>query len=834
MVIQLKVFEQTLSIIDTKSVPRKGSKDYLVLQFTFSSDWKDLKKLCYLQSNEVSQPIEVVDGLVEVPEWFTEQDSFNITLLGTNGGQEVPTNVVYLHLQKSNTLWEKDAPEPQPSWLAKVIDMNNHPPIPGDNGCWRLWNTDSGAYVDSELPLPDMPVGPSGGSVPKPLTFDYMPEGYPTKSVQTTTLIEEQEVAFALSGNGVYVAEIANAFEIVDGQTYTVNWDGTEYECVGVVIESMTALGNLSITGKGSDTGEPFLYGYNTEHHAGMFGTLDTSASHTISVKTTVKTVTPMAFDYMPEGYPTKSVQTTTLMEEQQVAFTLIRGVYTAQITNAFEVVEGQTYKVNWDGTEYECVGAAYVRGAYVIGNLAIIAPETDTGEPFIYFYAADKDEVLGQFGAIDTAESHTISVKTTAEIVTPMAFDYMPDGYPTKSVKNITLMKEQQVAFTLGEENEYIAPVTNAFKIVDGQTYTVNWDGTEYECVGAMHTFGNLSLAGMGDDTGEPFVYGYDPRHAAGTFLTLDTAANHTISVKTTAEIITPIDEKYLPENIATKSDVENVQITAENAQTTANNAQTTANNAQTTANSAQSTANNAKTTAENAQSTANNAKTTAENAQSTANAAKSKAESIKPNWNENNSSKPRYIANRPFYHDIITAEIPSGKSKTPSAKFPIDRTELYWSGDVTNLTGLLRIDENKIYILNGTLEKFTPVEFRTGTNSYSYGYALGNPHLIKANESSAKDNHGGELPDTGGDWVYYNIPNKSSFVTISKTNGWYGTFKEFLSEDLKLLDEKFIPASIQRTGGEVFLHSSTPNSTKKFKITVDDNGTISATEVT
>ena len=126
-----------------------------------------------------------------------------------------------------------------------------------------------------------------------------------------------------------------------------------------------------------------------------------------------------------------------------------------------------------------------------------------------------------------------------------PLTFDYMPEGYPTKSVQTTTLMKEQQVAFTLGKENEYIARITNAFNVVDGQTYTVNWDGTEYECVGAVSTFGNLSIVGMGDDTGEPFVYGYDAKHAAGTFLTLDTAESHTISVKTTVEIITPIDEK-------------------------------------------------------------------------------------------------------------------------------------------------------------------------------------------------------------------------------------------------------------------------------------------------
>ena len=162
MIIRLKVFEQTLSIVDTKSIPRQGSKDYLILQFTFSSDWKDLDKLCYLQRGEVSQPIDVVDGLVEVPEWFTQQDSFDVTLFGKSGTQEVPTNVVSLRLEKSNTLWEQNAPEPQPSWLAKVIDLNNHPSIPGENGYWLIWDTDSGAYVESELPLPAVSVGPQG------------------------------------------------------------------------------------------------------------------------------------------------------------------------------------------------------------------------------------------------------------------------------------------------------------------------------------------------------------------------------------------------------------------------------------------------------------------------------------------------------------------------------------------------------------------------------------------------------------------------------------------------------------------------------------------------
>ena len=140
-----------------------------------------------------------------------------------------------------------------------------------------------------------------GGSVPKPLTYDYMPEGYPTKSVQTTTLMEEQEVAFEDDKN-LYYGPLADAFDIVIGQTYTVNWDGTEYECTGYKNneKNMSFIGNLSIMGADGDTGEPFIYAYNKSLHAGSFATHDSSASHTISVKKTEEIVTPMAEEFLP------------------------------------------------------------------------------------------------------------------------------------------------------------------------------------------------------------------------------------------------------------------------------------------------------------------------------------------------------------------------------------------------------------------------------------------------------------------------------------------------------------------------------------------------------
>lgn len=112
--------------------------------------------------------------------------------------------------------------------------------------------------------------------------------------------------------------------------------------------------------------------------------------------------------------------------------------------------------------------------------------------------------------------------------------------------------MEEQEIAFVLGEYDLYQASPTEAVEIAVGQTYTVKWDGTEYICVSSLADagplIGNLSFAGAGDDTGEPFAYLYIPDEAAGQFATFDTSASHTISVKTTAEIVTPIAEEFLP----------------------------------------------------------------------------------------------------------------------------------------------------------------------------------------------------------------------------------------------------------------------------------------------
>ena len=143
--------------------------------------------------------------------------------------------------------------------------------------------------------------GGGGGSVPKPLTYDYMPEGYPTKTTGTVTVMGEQELAFA-NGGGNYVANLPDGFKVTAGQTYNVNWDGAIYECIGFAVDdTLSAIGNKSIMGESSSTTEPFLYMIATGAGAvGQFFTLDTAASHTISVETAMEVIIPMSEEFLP------------------------------------------------------------------------------------------------------------------------------------------------------------------------------------------------------------------------------------------------------------------------------------------------------------------------------------------------------------------------------------------------------------------------------------------------------------------------------------------------------------------------------------------------------
>ena len=109
-----------------------------------------------------------------------------------------------------------------------------------------------------------------------------------------TVLVEETTVTFAASGSK-YRGKLESTFSATVGETYKVSWDGTTYECACVEFSSRTVIGNLSIMGGGSDTGEPFIITVNN----GVILTPDTASSHTISISGVVAQVVKIDEKYI-------------------------------------------------------------------------------------------------------------------------------------------------------------------------------------------------------------------------------------------------------------------------------------------------------------------------------------------------------------------------------------------------------------------------------------------------------------------------------------------------------------------------------------------------------
>ncbi len=263
------------------------------------------------------------------------------------------------------------------------------------------------------------------------------------------------------------------------------------------------------------------------------------------------------------------------------------------------------------------------------------------------------------------------------------------------------------------------------------------------------------------------------------------------------------------------------------EGAYSAADEAQSTADTAKSTAETAQSTANTAKTTAESAKSTANTAKTTAETAESTANAAKAIAERIEPDWDENDESEKGYIKNRTHY--MIPASSALVSRLNPSSGVTIDGGQSRRSNYVEDriIGAIITGYDKSEYVINS--KDVHTATFGNGNVKYAFNDTLDKIVIITVEG----DNVTGNLnirKDTNG--TLHSIVLNEALVGTYYNSTLCSTVR--YPELIVKLDEKYIDKAIQRVGDDVIIDSSTSGSTKRFKITVDDTGTLSATEVT
>ena len=113
------------------------------------------------------------------------------------------------------------------------------------------------------------------------------------------------------------------------------------------------------------------------------------------------------------------------LLEESTVSFDAVNGMYMGQLKSTFSATVGETYKVSWDGTAYECTCVNF-DDMPIIGNLSIGDAGSDTGEPFLMSVINGKGILIY---TADTAASHTFSISGLALEVVKIdpKYLYMP-----------------------------------------------------------------------------------------------------------------------------------------------------------------------------------------------------------------------------------------------------------------------------------------------------------------------------------------------------------------------------------------------------------------------
>ena len=135
------------------------------------------------------------------------------------------------------------------------------------------------------------------------------------------------------------------------------------------------------------------------------------------------------------------------------------------------------------------------------------------------------------------------------------VTWESLPDKpFETLGVTKVPVLAEQTLSFVKPEGAPFDIGLTiTDFVLEKGKTYEIVFDGETYQCDSFIVNqgvtsimIGNAGLVGIGNDTGEPFVFGYAPENdmrQAGA-----SEGDHVVSITMVEEDVKTIDPKYLP----------------------------------------------------------------------------------------------------------------------------------------------------------------------------------------------------------------------------------------------------------------------------------------------
>lgn len=230
----------------------------------------------------------------------------------------------------------------------------------------------------------------------------------------------------------------------------------------------------------------------------------------------------------------------------------------TTENTLGLRFNEGETLTYIWNGVEYKCETKIenFEDGTwcYWIGNCYISdSTKEDTLEPFVIMCLTNGSTRIYQIKTINS--SATLEVLREYKGIKYLDSKFIKDMYYDLGIETVEILPQTEVPFSNMGGIYGFTLQQKLFELEVGKTYIVNWDGTEYECVADVGEFngdtaigiGNRAIAQIGEDTGEPFIFGVSMNYSASSCFTTSTASSHLISLSRNDEIIKQIPSKYV-----------------------------------------------------------------------------------------------------------------------------------------------------------------------------------------------------------------------------------------------------------------------------------------------
>ena len=425
-----------------------------------------------------------------------------------------------------------------------------------------------------------------------------------------------------------------------------------------------------------------------------------------------------------------------------------------------------------------------------------------------------------------------------------PNADDYIKNRpFYTDDSKKVVIVPNQQITFS---DNNAILALSEIIEFVVGQSYEVKWDNINYTCIAwdfnGCAVIGNQGMIGRPIDTGEPFIIVISKAEGIGVINSLTTTGTHTVEV-TSAKIV-KIDKKYLPDfaPVATSGSYDDLTDTPTLATVaTSGNYNDLTNKPNIYNDVVRYNVGQSLNTAQKIQARANIGAGTSSfsgsyndltNKPTFATVATSgnyndltnkPDEQKQADWSISDATSKAHVLNRPCYIDITTELIYVSSSKNPTAQTLNSNGYYYGSianSDFSNTTGQkykFKCSDEKEYIVTSrrALCNKTP---------YVYCDVLGNAALALANRNIISFTDNSVIEDTGEPFVFLTGYSNTSGKTIISTiqNFRIENFYNY-SENIKTLDEKLIPSTIQRIGDPLYLTDSTGT---QHEITIEDSG--------